>query len=286
MKLMLSRLFFGIGCVVCLTLGLSCRPSPSSAVAATADGPQPARLSDSLPATQPSLTTPYGLETAAVQAAREGDFSQSEQLLGRAEKISRDPEVRQMEGWIAGFESQQQIFNNERHDQFVKAEDNARILLANKMDSYALDEISQAYLLADNKDTFRHEKWVDDLVKESAAAADADESGALWLNAWRMYQDLSVIEPASPVWKGKLKIAFLRVRLLLEYAPDHMKKLQETEWRERDAADALIHPSTQPRWPRPPRLSRRRWPWIPAPPSPRRIWPAMTARRRRPIGMT
>ncbi|MGD0390698.1 MAG: S41 family peptidase [Tepidisphaeraceae bacterium] len=246
MKLMLSRVFFGIGCVVCLTLGLSCRPSPSAAVAAAGDPSQPASLSDDQPTTAPSLTTPYGLETAAVQAAENGDFGRSEQLLGRAQEISHDPESRQMEGWVADFESQRQVFDKQRHEQFQKAAENARILLAHKMDSYAIDEVSQAYLLADSKAAFRGEKWVDDLVKESAAAADADENGAMWLNAWRMYQDLSVIEPGNPVWKNKIKVAALRVRLLLEYAPLRMKKLQETEWRERDAADALIHPSTQP----------------------------------------
>jgi carboxyl-terminal processing protease len=246
MKLMLSRVFFGIGCVVCLTLGLSCRPSPSAANAATGDPSQPARLSDEQPATQPSLTTSYGLETAAVQAARSGDFSRSEQLLGRAQEISHDPEARQMEGWVEDFESQRQVFDSQRHEQFQEDENNARVLLAHKMDSYAIDEVSQAYLLADNREAFRTEKWVDDLVKESAAAADADESGAMWLKAWRMYQDLSVIEPGSPIWKNKLKVAAVRVRLLLEYAPDRMKKLQEIEWRERDAADAVIHPTTQP----------------------------------------
>jgi len=151
-----------------------------------------------------------------------------------------------MEGWVEDFESQRQVFDNQRHEQFQEDANNARVLLAHKMDSYAIDEVSQAYLLADNREAFRGEKWVDDLVKESAAAADADESGAMWLKAWRMYQDLSVIEPGSPIWKSKLKVAALRVRLLLEYAPDRMKKLQEIEWRERDAADAVIHPTTQP----------------------------------------
>jgi carboxyl-terminal processing protease len=245
MKLMLSRVFFGIGCVVCLTQGLSCRPSPSTAIAAAGDPSQPARLSDGQPTTAPSLTTGYGLETAAVQAARSGDFLRSEQLLGRAQDISHDPESRQMEGWVEDFESQQRVFDNQRHEQLQRAEADARILLARK-NSYAIDEVSQAYLLADSKDAFRGEKWVDDLVKETAAAADADESGGMWLKAWRMYQDLSVIEPANPIWKSKLKVAAVRVRLLLVYAPDRMKKLQEIELRERDAADALIHASTQP----------------------------------------
>jgi carboxyl-terminal processing protease len=245
MKVMLSRVFFGIGCVVCLTLGLSCRPSPSAAVAAAGDPSQPARLSDGQPTTAPSLTTPYGLETAAVQAARNGDFQRSEQYLGRAQEVYHDPEARQMVGWVADFESQRRVFDNQRHEQFQTAQDDARVLLAHK-NSYALDEVTQAYLLADSKPAFRGEKWVDDLVKESAAAADADENGAMWLKAWRMYQDLSVIEPANPVWKSKLKVAAVRVRLLLEYAPERMKKLQEIELRERDAADALIHPSTQP----------------------------------------
>ena len=34
MKLLLSRMFFGIGCAVCLMVGMSCRPSPSAAAGA------------------------------------------------------------------------------------------------------------------------------------------------------------------------------------------------------------------------------------------------------------
>ena len=47
------------------------------------------------------------------------------------------------------------------------------------MDGYAIDEVSKAYLLADDRDAFRHEKWVNDLIKETASAADQNESAAL-----------------------------------------------------------------------------------------------------------
>ncbi len=114
------------------------------------------------------------------------------------------------------------------------------------MDNYAIDEAARAYVLADDKEAFSHEPWIAALINESTASADHDESVGLWLKAWRMYEDLNVLEPANPLWKNKLKRATLRLRLLLVYAPDRWKKLQDVEAKDRQAADDLLHPTTQP----------------------------------------
>jgi carboxyl-terminal processing protease len=240
----LSRMLFGLGCVSCLVLGMSCRPSPSAAMAGQTPTTLPAAQATTLPSL--AVASPVQLETAAVQSAMAGDFKQSDEYLARAAKTSHDPEVAEMQGWVTDFESQRQTFDSARHKQFQLAVDDSHILISHKMDEYAMDELSRAYLLADDKDSFRHEKWVDDLINESTASADTDESKGLWLKAWRMYQDLSVVEPSTPLWKAKLKVAALRLRLLLNYAPEPLKKLQEAELHDREAADKLIRPSTRP----------------------------------------
>ncbi len=240
MKLLLGRMFFGVGCVVCLMVGMSCRPSPSAA----ADSVQP--LSEAQSTTQPALTTPTALELAAVAAARTGDFNQSDQYLARAEKLTTTPEARQMEMWVSDYETQHQSFDHARHEQFLTAVKNAHLLISHKMDGYAIDEVSKAYLLADDRDAFRKEPWVDDLIKETAASADQNENAALWLKAMRMYQDLTVIEPASAVWKNKLKVVATRVGMLYIYTPERFRKLQESEAKDWDTAANLLRASTRP----------------------------------------
>lgn len=245
MKSLLGRMILGVGCTFYLTLSLSCGQPPKAAAAP----PDPDQLGTELdlqPSTQPTPTTPEALEAAAVQAARSGNFGVSDQYLQRAEKLSHDPQIEEMESWVGHFQNQQKNFSGERHDQFEKAQADVRLLLAHHLDTYAIDEAARAYLLADDKDAFLHEKWIDALVKESSAAADKDESTGLWLKAWRMYEDLGVVEPANPTWKNKLKLAALRVRLLLVYTPDLMKKLQDAEAHDREAADDLLRASTQP----------------------------------------
>ncbi len=246
MKFLLSRMVFGVGCLLWLTVAMSCHSAPSAAAAQGDTNVPPAALLDAQPAATADLSTPGALANAAVAAARSGDFDQADHLLQRAEKLTPDPEVRQMEAWVSDFESQRHSFDTERHQQFQKAVDNAHILLNHKMDSYAVDEISRAYLLADNKDAFRQEPWVDSLIKETATTADQDEADAMWLKAMRLYQDLGVLEPSNPVWKNKLKVAAVRVGLLFIYTPDEFKKLQEADGKEREAADDLIHPATRP----------------------------------------
>jgi carboxyl-terminal processing protease len=238
-----SRMLFGLGCVSSLVLAISCRPSPSAAMA----GQTPTTLPTVAQATTlPSFATPGELESAAVQSAMAGNFKQSDDYLSRAAKASQNPEVTEMQGWVSDFEAQRQTFDAARHKQLQLAVDNAHTLINHKMDEYAMDETSRAYLLADDKSEFMQEKWVEDLVHECINSADVDETKGLWLKAWRMYQDLSVVEPSTPLWKAKLKVAALRLRLLLNYAPEPLKKLQEAELHDREAADKLILPATRP----------------------------------------
>jgi carboxyl-terminal processing protease len=183
---------------------------------------------------------------AAVEAARNGDFQQSDQYLSRAEKLAPLAEVKQMESWVSDYEAERQGFDERRHDQFLAAVKNSHILLDHKMDGYAIDEVSKAYLLADDREAFAREKWVADLIKETAGAAQQNENAALWLRAMRMYQDLTVVEPASAEWKNKLKVVATRVGMLFIYTPERFKKLQETEEKDWDLADALITPATRP----------------------------------------
>lgn len=246
MKLLLGRMVFGIGCVVCLAVGMSCRPSPTAAAAAPTDPTQTPLLSDSQATTQPALATPVSLELGAVEAARTGDFNQSDELLARAEKLSPDPEIKQMESWVNTYDDERKGFDKQRHEQFLTAVKNAHLLITDKKDGYAIDEISKAYLLADDRDAFRHEAWVDNLVKETAATAEQNETAALWLKAMRMYQDLTVIEPSNPVWKNKLKVVATRVGMLYIYTPERFRKLQDAEAKDLDAAEDLIRASTRP----------------------------------------
>jgi carboxyl-terminal processing protease len=243
MKSLLGRAMLGLGCAVYLTLSLSCGQPPKAA-AAPPDQAQLGTPLDLQPSTQP--TTPEGFEAAAVEAAQHGDFNRSDEDLRTAEKMSPDPQIAEMEHWVNAFQDQQKTFSDQRHEQFEKVEGDVRLLLSHKLDGYAIDEAARAYLLADNKSEFRHEKWIDSLVKESAAAADQDESTGVWLKAWRIYEDLGVLEPANPIWKNKLKVASLRVRLLLVYTPDLMRKLQDAEAKDREVADNLLRATTQP----------------------------------------
>src|SRR5262249_3778136 len=119
-------------------------------------------------------------------------------------------------------------------------------LLANHKESFAIDAAASAYLLAEDKDAFRKEPWVDQLIKDTAqqaAKADADEQ---WLRSARLYVDLAQIEPTNTQWKDGLKQATRRVRLVATYTPDAVKAMQETESKARDEADALLNPTTQP----------------------------------------
>jgi carboxyl-terminal processing protease len=119
-------------------------------------------------------------------------------------------------------------------------------LLDHHLDTYAVEEARVAYLLADDKNTFRQQPWVDDLVKHSAVEASKAEDAQQWVTALRLYTALIGLEPANPAWKVKHKAVFRRARLLSDYAPDRYEQLLAAEQKESDVAATIIKPSTQP----------------------------------------
>lgn len=186
------------------------------------------------------------LKSEAFKALRGGDFDKSHELLTQAARISDDPVLSQMADWTSRYEAQRVEFASARQKQYEEAVAKVQLLLDNGKDDYAIDEATRAYGLAENKDDFHNEVWVQTLMRKTAAIADQFEAQDQWLKALRVYSDLGSIEPANPQWKEKLKTATRRIRLLALYAPDELKAIQETEIKERAAVDALLNPATQP----------------------------------------
>jgi carboxyl-terminal processing protease len=187
------------------------------------------------------------LKADAFRALRGGEFTKVNDLLSKAASQSSDPTLAKMSGWANQFESQRKEFAAERNKQYEKAvEDVKKLQKAGKLD-YAPDAAARAFLLTSDKKNFRNEKWVDELIKTAVTRAEDYEKKESWLKALRLYSDLGSLEPAQPVWKERLKTVTRRVRLLALYTPSYLKKLQESESKDREEADAILKgPTTQP----------------------------------------
>jgi carboxyl-terminal processing protease len=201
---------------------------------------------DSVAAPRQQVASVEELKTEAFQAFKDGHFDKSNDLLKTAASLSTDPTTAQMSAWFGQFESQQAGFAAERHKQFDKAVADVHKLLDANKPSFAADRARDAYVLADDKDAFRQEPWVDALVRTTVDAAGACEDSQQWFKASRLYSDLGAMEPSNPQWKDKLKLVMRRIRLLAEYVPDDFKAINEKEIKERDEADAILGPTTQP----------------------------------------
>jgi carboxyl-terminal processing protease len=182
------------------------------------------------------------LKNQAIDSVLKGKFAQTNDLLAQAAANTRDPLVTQMASWINQFEKQRTDFAAERQKSYEKAVGEVQKLIDNGFATYAIDAAARAYLYAEDKTKFRNEKWVDDLIKSTAQMAQTADGNEQWLRALRIYADLGSIEPANPEWKEKLKLATRRIRLIALYNPDELKKLQDVELKEREAADKLLKP--------------------------------------------
>ena len=186
------------------------------------------------------------LESQAVREAKVGHFDVTDQILGKAATLSQDSTVEQMATWSSSFKSQLQTFAAERHKQYEELVSQVKLLEQHDKPDYAMDIASRAYSLADDKDAFRKEGWVDQLVSESVHRAATDDQDEQWIKSLRIYSDLAAIEPSVPQWKDQLKLATRRVRLLAMYAPDALETLRKSEVKDRDEVEQLLKATTQP----------------------------------------
>src|SRR5438876_8105471 len=131
------------------------------------------------------------LKSEAFKALRGGDFDRTNQLIAKAASLSSDPHLTQMSLWVKDFDTQRQTFQAERHKQYDKAVGDVQKLLEHHKDTYSIDAAARAYSLADDKDAFRKEIWVKDLLKKSIQMATDFESSEQWLKTARLYSDIS-----------------------------------------------------------------------------------------------
>src|SRR5579864_2493244 len=121
------------------------------------------------------------LKSDAWKEARAGHFEQSDKLLGQAANLSHDPSVEQMAGWTSAFQSQLQRFAAERHKQYEEMAAQVKLLIKNNKPDYAMDLARTTFVLADNKQQFLKEPWVEELIKGSIQRAEQDEKSEQWL---------------------------------------------------------------------------------------------------------
>jgi len=234
-QLLLGRRSLALSLAV-VSVGVACAFSSS----ARADAPvSPVEARE-------QVSTVSQLRDQALDALRGGNFEQTYSILSSAAETNKDPVVVEMAGWAKSFETQRQTFATERRKSYDKAVEDVKKLRSAGKDDFALDAAARAYLLADDKKAFRNEQWVDDLIKLTIAKAAQYEKDEQWLKALRLYSDLGSIEPSVPVWKEQLKASTRRIRLLALYTPDELKAMQSAEVKDRESADALIKPATQP----------------------------------------
>lgn len=231
-------------------LGFSAAALPCAAATPAAAGQQTAQ--------QPQqVATVQQLQSQAWAEAVAGHFDATDQILGKAASMSKDPTLVQLAGYSSTFKAQLESFATARHKQYDELVGQAQLLIKNQKPDYAMDIASRAFSLCDtkdpgvgapsvSKDEFRKEPWVDQLVASSVQRAQQYDTSEQWLKSLRLYSDLSIIEPSTPVWKDKLKVATRRVRLLAMYTPDALKAFQEAEAGEREAVEQILKPTTQP----------------------------------------
>ncbi|MGA2229946.1 MAG: S41 family peptidase [Tepidisphaeraceae bacterium] len=186
------------------------------------------------------------IESQAVDDIHQGHFDQLSDLLGQAAAKANDPAITEMARWATDFDGEEKTLGAQRQTQFEKHVAEVHTLLDHNMRDYAIDALDAAYVRAPDKDAFRKEKWVDDLITAAGNDAKTAEDAQQWLTAMRIYADLTSLDPYEPKWKHMLKDATLRIRLLVMYTPDQFKAIQQAEADHRKAADALLNPTTQP----------------------------------------
>lgn len=195
---------------------------------------------------QQPLATADQLKLKAFEALKEGKFEQTNNYLTQAASLSKDPALVKMAAWTRQFEEQRQVFAAERRQEYDKAVSQVQLLQSKHKAPFAVEIAAKAYLLAEDKEAFRKEPWLVQLLDEVKKLAIDFDKNEQWVRALRIYAQLGAIEPESAEWKEKLRTATRRLRLLAMYTPDELKTIQQSDSKERDEVEALLNPTTRP----------------------------------------
>lgn len=192
--------------------------------------------------TAPGAADVKALEAQALGEVRLGHFAAADQILRKA-ALSHDPAAVQMDNWLSGFNAESQAFAVERDRQYRELVSQANLLEQRGIHEYAISIAAQAYSLADDRETFRKQPWVDQLIKEAVRPAAADEQNGQWIDSLRVYSSLSVIDPTVPRWNVLSRLAARRLRLMIMYVPDELQTLQQSEAKARETVERLLKQS-------------------------------------------
>ena len=115
---------------------------------------------------EPQSSSVDDLKSQAFQALKEGNFERTHDLLGRAATLANDPVLARWVNWSGQFTTQREGFIADQQKQYEKAVGDIEILRKAHKDSYLIDYVRSAHLLAVDKMAFRNLPWVDEIISE------------------------------------------------------------------------------------------------------------------------
>jgi carboxyl-terminal processing protease len=182
------------------------------------------------------------LKYAAFQALKTGQFDRTSDLLNQAQEMSRDPALATMKTWLADYQGRLTVSLAERKKEYDEAVVNLNKLKEAGLETYASDAAAAAYQYAADKEDFRKQPWVSEVIARSHELATVAEQNGDWMTARRLYSDLSAIEPINPAWRTKINDVSRRLTLLAIYAPDQLEAVYKADSEARKQVAQIIDP--------------------------------------------
>ena len=181
-----------------------------------------------------------------IRAQNWTDIPQQLKLQSASAGALIEPDQGKVATWIDEYRTKEKRFDDDREEAFKKAVRDAKILQSGGYTDLAMDGVADCYTLAADKQKFVNEDWVQQLRRESVAAADKAAAAGEWLQARRIYSDLSVLEPTDAKWTHAMEDMVRRVRILTRYAPESFASTLQKEIEYRKAARKYLVVTTQP----------------------------------------
>lgn len=185
------------------------------------------------------------VRTEALAKLLAGDFDQTSELLERATAVSNDQALGQMSEWVSEFRTRQMAVNEQKQKDFDKAVADAHKLLAANEPTFAAEQLAVAFLHAADREGFKQEPWVAELLTQIPVLASEFETRGEWLPARRLYGVMGSIEPTNPQWRRKINDVSRRIRLLGLYTPEVLQTIYDQEIDRTNAAATITDPDAK-----------------------------------------
>jgi len=178
---------------------------------------------------------PDELWRRGIELVSKGDFQHAAETV---QQIPGGGFMDRIRTWLGEYQTKQSARKDMDRADFEKYVGYAKARIERKEYAFALDKALLAADVAEDREAFLRQDWLQTLVNDSLAKADELRKKSDWKGAWHIYADLGALYEREPRYQ-RLEhevLTHLRLDTMFNEESNWRERIEHVEWRDAESA--------------------------------------------------